>query len=134
MNICEKLKDIRPEGNVVCDIFNGRQVISRKERLKKYNYYNLPSELWLDISIDEAQQILENSFCFHLESEREILEKELVTPLIKGFLNALPKDAKIMTNYDGSFEPISNAFLDIAVIAELDGVVGIICIEEKQES
>jgi len=133
MNICETLESMRPEGRAVFGIFHGSQILPRKERIKKYNYYNLPEEFWRVISLKEAEKALIESYCYHPESNRKLLEESDIEILIKDFLSTFPSEAEIRTN--DSLEAVSkNSFFDTTILIELNGVVGLACIEDQQES
>ena len=131
MNICETLESMRPEGRAVFGIFHGSQILPRKERIKKYNYYNLSEEFWRVISLKEAETALIDSYCHHPETNRRLLDESDVEVLIKGFLSTFPSEAEIRTN--DSLEPVSNSFYDTTILIELNGVVGLACIEDEQE-
>jgi hypothetical protein len=131
MNICETLESMRPEGKAVFGIFHGSQILPRKERIKKYNYYNLPEEFWRVISLKEAEKALIESYCHHPETNRKLLNEADVEILIKDYLSTFPNEAEIRTN--DSLEPVSSSFYDTTILIELNGVVGLVCIEDQQE-
>ena len=134
MNICESLSSIRPIGKVTCATFHGAQFHPRKARIKNLGFSNIPDELWLPISVEDAKDLALKSICFHIEDNEKILDESLVIPMIDGLFNGFT-DSNCFTNFDGSYECISNSFLDIAIMIENDkGVTGFICVEDNQQS
>lgn len=132
MYICHELERIRPEGKVTCKLFHGRQVVSRKMRLEVEGFYPLPGELWNPIDKGDAINLALKSLCYHLDSEKKLLDKEQVLTLVTAFLAVFSESSVFSTNYDGSFECISHSFLDIAILIEnKSGVTGLLCVEDS---
>lgn len=132
MNICERIVTSRPKGKVTCHQYRGADVISRKDRLKRLGFYVLPDHLWNKIDSKTANRLIVESLCTDLIDDEKIIEEEKVVPLVNGFISAMPDNAEYFSNCNGGFEPISNSFLDVAIIVELRGMVGFVCVEEFQ--
>ncbi len=134
MNVCDQIETLRPIGKVSCSIFHGSQILPRKERLKKNGYYEIPDDFWVALDREEAKAHILNSLCHHIEDGESILNEEEVSPLVGMYVESFPSNVVFYTNYEGSYECISNSFLDIAVIIENElGLVGLICIEDNQQ-
>lgn len=132
MNICDSIERIRPIGKVTCSIFHGVQVLPKKKRLIKSGFVPLPDEYWVPIKKEEAQKLILQSICYHLEDDEKILEESKVFELISSFVESFSDESRFVTNFDGSFECISHSYLDIAVVIENSkGVLGLICIEDS---
>ena len=132
MNICEQLSSIRPEGKVLSKVFHGSQILSLKTTLKREGYYALSDEFWEQISEAEATKLISESICYHLDSGDKLLEEEKVLPLVAEYFKMLPSNCTLKTNNKSGFECVSHSSLDVAVIAELNGIVGLICIEDNE--
>lgn len=134
MNICESLEKIRPIGKVTCSTFHGSQILPKKSRLKKSGFYALSEKFWLPIDVTGSKKLLLESICYHLEDDEKVIEEEKDEELINSLLDSFAEETKYFTNYDGSFECISNSFLDVAIIMEnSNGVIGLVCIEDNQQ-
>jgi len=134
MNICEYLEIIRPIGKVTCSTYHGSRVLPKKERLKKSGFNALSEEYWLPIDNTDTKKLLLESICYHLEDDEKIIEEGKVSDLVSTLIDSFSEETKFYTNYDGSFECISNSFLDVAVIMENNnGVIGLVCIEDSQQ-
>ena len=135
MNICESLERVRPIGKVTCSTYHGSQILPKKARLKKNGFYALSEEYWLPIDGIVSKKLLLESICYHLEDNEKVIEEKKVSGLVNALIDSFSEETKFYTNYDGSFECISNSFLDVAVIMENnDGVTGLVCIEDSQQT
>jgi len=125
---------IRPVGKVTCSTFHGDQVLPKKARLKKSGYLVLQDEYWFEVDSEKSKSLLIKNICFHLEDDERLLDEVNVTSYVHALIDSFPIDTKFYTNYDGSFECISDSFLDVAVsIENSSGVIGLICIEDSQQ-
>jgi hypothetical protein len=142
MKICELVKSRRRAGRVICDVYNGADILSRYESLKRVGLHDLPDESWFSADREQAVSVLCNCLTWDLAYQCELMPTGEARELARVFINSFSTDTTFLTNSTGylsgershdpiTWNPISDATFDTGIIALANGVVGIMWFEDE---
>ena len=140
--ICERVKEQRTVGHTTCALFHGADIVSRKERLKRLGYRDIPERFWVTATRDEALNIVTHCLARDLAHEQEVMPEGQARELATAFLANFDDNAQFLTNSrrfltdsppDAGYgwEPVSHATFDTGVLVEANGVIGIVWVEDE---
>ncbi|MFK3865227.1 hypothetical protein [Pseudoalteromonas rhizosphaerae] len=135
MSIKHRIENLRPCGNVICDVFHGREVVSVKECFKSVGLQKTGFGVCSEISKEEACDLIVNLLHKHIWTHEVVLDKELAIEASEIFIGALHGEFRLYTNYMwGGIEPISHEWIDQGVVAANgQGVVGILWVLDSEQ-
>ncbi len=142
LNICDRIKEKRDCGRVTCAIFHREQVLPRNERLNFLGLRNLPDHQWIEVSHDEAKDLLIEFLTHDLAYRYEIMPATDAAELIDAYLKNFENNTRMLTNTTmfnrdsdpaGSYQltPLTDATFDAGILFEDGGVVGILWVEDE---
>ena len=139
--ICERIKEQRTVGHTTCALFHGADIVSRKERLKRLGYRDIPERFWVNATRDEALSIVTDCLARDMAHDQEVMPEGQARELAAAFLANFDDNAQFLTNSRRfvanpdpagyGWEPISHATFDTGVLVEANGVVGIVWVEDE---
>lgn len=142
-NIQDLICRERDAGKVTCALYKDKEVLPRRQRFEVLGFKDLSESQWTIISFEEACVIA--TACLHrdLAYESEIMAPARARDLALKFLSQLPDGCIYRTNGNGyelnlsvstrdnGWYGISDSTFDAGVVAEKNGLVGILWVEDE---